>query len=109
MKTHSPELWDQLRANYRPQVPELDTAAIMTAIRQEAASRPLRRTETGLASPIPIWVCATAASLALFAAVTVVSRSISAADQQIGHAWMRSVEPDRFVQNLVPFADDASQ
>lgn len=108
MNNKNQELWEQLRAAYRPQVPDLDTAAIMTAIRLEAAAHPLRRAETGLAAPIPTWVCATAAALALLAAVTVVGRSITAADHQISQAWMRSVEPEKFVQNFVPFADDSS-
>ena len=108
MKQNNQELWEQLRTAYRPQVPDLDTASIMAAIRQEAATRPLRRTDVGLASPIPTWICATAASLAFLAAATIVGRSISAADRQISQAWMQSVEPDKFVQNFVPFADDSS-
>ncbi len=108
MNNKKQELWEQFRTAYRPQVPDLDTSAIMAAIRQEAAAHPLRRADPGLASPIPTWICATAASLALLAAVTVVGRSITAADRQISQAWMRSVEPSKFVQNFVPFADDSS-
>ena len=108
MNNKNQELWEQLRTAYRPQVPDLDTASIMAAIRQEAATHPLRRADPGLASPIPTWVCAAAASLALLAAATVVGRAITAADLPIGQAWMRSVEPDKFVQNFVPFADDSS-
>ena len=108
MNMKNRELWDQLRTAHRPQVPTLDTASIMDAIRLEAAAHPLRRPDVGLASPIPAWVCATAASLALLAAATVVGRSISTADRQISQAWMQSVQPDEFVQNFIPFADDSS-
>lgn len=102
------ELWDQLRTGYRPQVPDLDVAAIMGAIRQAAAAPPPRRADAGLAAPIPTWVCAAAASLAILAAARVVSQSISAADAQIGQAWMRSVQPAEFSRNFIPFADDSS-
>ena len=108
MNTNQRELWDHLRTSYRPQVPDLDVAAIMGAIRQEAAAQPPRRADVGLAAPIPTWVCAAAASLAILATATVVSRSVSAADAQIGQAWMRSVQPAEFSRNFIPFADDSS-
>ena len=108
MNMNNRELWDQLRTAYRPQAPNLDTASIMDAIRREAAAQPLRRADAGLATPIPAWVCATAASLAILAAATVVGRSIATADRQISQAWMRSVQPGEFVQNFIPFADDSS-
>ena len=102
------ELWDELRAAYRPGVPDLDTAAIMGAIRREAAAPPLRRTAASTAAALPAWVCATAASLALLAAASVVVQSITAADRQISQAWMQTVEPDEFAQTFIPFADDSS-
>jgi hypothetical protein len=108
MRMNNEELWDQLRAAYRPPAPEIDTAAIMGAVRREAAAHPLRRAKIGLATPIPTWVCAAAACLALLAAASVVGRSISDADRQISQAWMQSVPPDEFVQNFIPFADDSS-
>ena len=108
MSDKNQELWDQLRTGYRPQVPDLDVAAIMGAIRREAAAHPLHRVDVGLAAPIPAWVCAAAASLALLAAATVVGRSVSAADVQISQAWMRSVQPTEFSRNFIPFADDSS-
>jgi hypothetical protein len=108
MNDKQQKLWDQLRTGYRPEVPDLDVAAIMGAIRREAAAQPLRPANVGLAAPIPAWVCAAAASLALLAAATVVSRSVSAADNQISQAWMRSVQPTEFSRNFIPFADDSS-
>lgn len=108
MNTPHQELWDQLRTAYRPQTPSLDTASIMAAIRQEAAAHPLRRPKPDLAAPIPTWACATAASLALLAAASVVNHSVAAADRQISEAWIQNVQPDEFARNFVPFADDSS-
>ena len=108
MKTKQPELWNQLRAAYRPQEVSLDTASIMNAVRMEAAAHPLHRPAPSPVTAIPTWVCATAASLALLATVTVVSHSITAADRQISEAWLQNVQPDEFAQNFVPFEDDSS-
>ena len=108
MKTNHPELWDQLRASYRPQEVEIDTASIMASIRREAIAHPLPRSVSSPVANIPTWICAMAASLALLATVTVVSRSISAADLQISQAWLQSVQPNEFAQNFLPFADDSS-
>ena len=108
MNLKNPELWDQLRTAYRPATPALDTAAIMDAIRREAAAQPLRRADLGLAAPIPTWVCATAACLALVATITVVSRSVTVADQHISQAWTQSVQPDEFAHNFLAFTGDSS-
>ncbi len=109
MKTKQPELWDQLRAAYRPHEVALDTASIMDAIRHEATAQPLPRpAPLSPVARIPPWVCAMAASLALLATVTVVSRSITAADRQISEAWLQNVQLDEFARNFVPFADDSS-
>ena len=108
MKTKHPELWNPLRDAYRPQEVTLDTASIMEAIRREATARPLHRPAPSPVASIPTWVCATAASLALLSTVTVVSRSITAADRQISQAWLQSVQPDEFAQNFIPFEDDSS-
>jgi hypothetical protein len=40
MNTRYPDIWNGLRAAYRPETPELDTAAIMAAVRREAAAHP---------------------------------------------------------------------
>jgi hypothetical protein len=101
MNTRNQELWDQLRAAYRPETPALDTASIMGAIRREAAAHPLRRTDPGLATAIPTWVCAMAASLAILAAAAVVGRSVAVADRQIGIAWLRSIQPSQFEQSIL--------
>ena len=108
MRMNNQELWNQLRTAYRPRTPELDTAAIMAAVRQEAAAHPLHLVQPGLAGGIPVWVCAAAASLALLAAAGVVARSLTEADQNINQAWMQSVQPDEFARNFIPFADDSS-
>lgn len=100
-------LWDQLRTAYRPQNPDLDTAAIMDAIRREAASQPLRPAVANPVAAIPTWVCAMAASLALLAAVGVVGRSISLADTQINLAWLRSIQPNQFEQSILSFSDSS--
>ena len=101
MRMKNDELWDQLRAAHHPQKPDLDTAAIMAAIRQEAAAHPLRRAETSPLAAIPPWACVVAASLAIFAAGVVVGRSAKVADRQISQAWMQSVQLDEFEQNFV--------
>ena len=99
--------WPHLRTAYRPEVPELDTAAIMGAVRREAAAQPWRR-PAGLAAPVPVWLCATAAALALLATVAVVSQSIAIADRHISQAWMQSVQPDEFARNFLDFSSDSS-
>jgi hypothetical protein len=104
MNTKNQELWGQLRAAYRPQTPSLDTAAIMGAIRAEAAAHPLPRADAGPIAAIPAWVCAVAASLAILAAAAVVGRSVSVADTQISHAWLRSIQPDQFEQSILHFS-----
>ncbi len=101
MNTQTPELWNQLRAAYRPETPELDVDAIMTAVRREAAAHPLRRVAPGPVAAIPAWACAVAACLALVSAATVVVRSIDLADRHIGHAWIRTVEPDQFASEFM--------
>ena len=104
MNIKNQELWDQLRAAYRPQVPDLDTASIMDAIRLEAGAHPLRRTASSPVTAIPTWVCAAAASLAILAAATVVSQSVTAADDYISQAWLRSIQPSQFEQGILNFS-----
>lgn len=96
MKTRQPDMWESLRSAYRPAVSELDTNAIMAAVRQEAALRPVRQTAPNPVAAIPTWICAAAACLALFATATVLVQSTDTADQQINSAWMRSVQPEQF-------------
>jgi len=104
MKINNPELWEQLRTAYRPQVPNIDTASIMAAIRQEAAVHPLRRTAPSPVAAIPAWACAVAASLAILAAVSVIGRSVTTADNHISQAWLRSIQPDQFEQSILSFS-----
>jgi hypothetical protein len=103
MNKKNQELWDQLRTAYRPQAPDLDTAAIMAAIRQEATAHPLRRTDPSPVAAIPTWVCAMAASLAILAAAGVIGRSVSVADTHISLAWLHSIQPDQFEQSILSF------
>jgi hypothetical protein len=107
MNTQPSDLWRQLRAAYRPAVPELDTAAILDAVRREAAAHPLSRPVTGPVAAIPTWLCATAAALALLAAASAFMQSVETADQQIGLAWMRSVQPDQFEETFLPFGESS--
>ena len=108
MRMNNPEIWDQLRAAYRPLAPELDTAAIMTAIRREASSHPVQRVAPGPLTAIPPWVCVAAASLAIFAAGYAVGRSFTDADQQISHAWTQSVPLDEFEQTFLTFTETSN-
>jgi hypothetical protein len=109
MNTHQTDLWPRLRAAYRPAAPELDTASIMAVIRQEAAASGFaghpgrRRVASGPMAAIPTWACAAAASLALLAAASALLQSVETADQHIGLAWMRSVQPEQFEKNFLPF------
>jgi hypothetical protein len=107
MNDKKQELWDQFRTGYRPQVPDLDVAAIMGAIRREAAAHPLRRADSSPVMAIPTWVCAMAASLAILAAASVVARSVTVADNQIGLAWLRSIQPAQFEQSILNFSDSS--
>ena len=107
MNTKNTELWDQLRSAYRPQMPALDTAAIMDAVRREAAAHPLRRADAVAVAAIPTWVCALAASLAILATAGVVGRSFTIADRQISQAWLRSIQPDQFEQSILSFSDSS--
>lgn len=107
MNKQQADLWKQLRSAYRPATPELDTAAILEAVRREAAAHPLRRAEARPVGAIPTWLCATAASLALLAAASVLFQSVELADQQIGLAWMHSVEPDQFAETFIPFGESS--
>jgi hypothetical protein len=105
MKTHPTDLWQPLRAAYRPQVPELNVPAIMDAVRREASAHPWQRAGANPVAAIPTWACATAAALAILAAASVVGQSVTDADQQIGHAWLRTVQPAQFEKNFMDFSD----
>lgn len=101
MNMQNQELWNQLRTAYRPQVPDLDTATIMGAIRREAAMRPLSRADASPLAAIPSWACVAAAALAIFAAGFVIGRSAAVADRQISQAWMQSVQLEEFEQTFL--------
>lgn len=105
MRMNNPEIWDRLRTAYRPAVPALDTAAIMAAVRQEAAANPVQRAAPGPLAAIPPWVCVAAASLAIFAAGYAVGRSFADADQQISSAWNQSVRLDEFEQTFLTLSE----
>ena len=107
MNNQHTELWDQLRSAYRPPTPALDTAAIMDAVRREAAAHPLRRADAVAVAAIPTWVCALAASLAILTTAGVVGRSFTLADRQISQAWLRSIQPDQFEQSILSFSDSS--
>ncbi|NLG34938.1 MAG: hypothetical protein GX548_06260 [Lentisphaerae bacterium] len=105
MKTPTSNSWNRLRAAYRPSVPDLDTGAIMKAVREEAAKHPLRRPAANAVASIPTWACAAAASLAFLAAASVMVQSVNQADRQIGQAWISTVPPEEFAQTFLAFSD----
>ena len=105
MRMNNPDVWDRLRTAYQPAVPALDTAAIMVAIRQEAAANPLQRAAPSPLAAIPPWICVAAASLAIFAAGYAVGRSFTDADQQISSAWTQSVRLDEFEQTFLTLTE----
>lgn len=94
--------WRRMRSEIgAPTVPALDTAAIMAAVRAEAAARPVRRAAYA-GRDVPRWIGAVAASLAFLAALGMLVRSTGQADREIGVAWARNVEPTEFVRNVMP-------
>lgn len=107
MNLNNPDVWRELRTAYRPAAPELDTGAIMAAVRREAAARPLPRIGPGMVRALPTWACAAAAALALLATATVTVRAVRQADREISHAWLRSIQPGQFERALLGF-DDSS-
>ena len=102
MKTTTENEWSRMLAEAgAPAVPALDAAAIMAAVRAEAAARPVRRLEY-VPMPVPNWLGTLAASLAFLVAVGMLARSAGQADREIGLAWTRSVQPTEFVQCVMP-------
>lgn len=101
MNMKNEKMWNQLRTAYRSEAPELDTAAIMAAVRREAAAHPAGLAATGPLAAIPPWACVAAASLAIFAAGYVVGRSATEADRQIGRAWIQSVQLEEFERTFI--------
>ena len=79
-----------LRDAPRPAVPALDTAAIMDAIRAEAAVRPVRaiRTRPALQAFTSI-----AAAAAIICSTLPILRAEAAADRNIVAAWTQSIDP----------------
>jgi len=104
MKTDAQASWNELRTAYRPAGPELDTAAIMGAIREEATAHPLQASRRGPVAAIPVWACAMAASLALLTTVSVVGHSVTVADRTISQAWMQDIEPEQFEANFLSYS-----
>lgn len=105
MKKQENQLWDELRSRYRSRVPELDTAAIMEAVRREAATTALRPGTPNPVAAVPTWACAVAAALALLATVAVAARSITVADEQINQALSQDVEPEEFAREFLSFGE----
>ena len=79
-----------LRDAPRAAVPALDTAAIMDAIRAEAAVRPVHaiRTRPALQAFTSI-----AAAAAIVCSVMPILRAEAAADRNIAAAWTQSIDP----------------
>ena len=101
MNNHDHIPWDSLRAAYRPASPSLDVASIMDAVLREAAAPPARRPQANPVAAVPTWACAAAASLAILASASMLARSFGAADRHIGQAWMLSLQPDQFEENVL--------
>ena len=102
MKTTIENEWREMRREAgAPAVPRLDTASIMAAVRAEAAENPVRRLEY-VPMAVPNWLGTLAASVAFLVAVGMLARSAGQADQEIGLAWSRSVQPAEFVQCVMP-------
>lgn len=84
-----------LRNMPRPVPPELDTRAIMDAVRLEAVRKPLVPVVRGPVSAVPFWACATAAGLAILLTAGAFQVSVRQADRTLVEAWMQEMEPDQ--------------
>lgn len=101
MNAQSKDPMQLLRGVRAPVAPDLDVDAIMDAVRREAAFRPLCRPQPEPLGSVPAWLCGAAAALAVWMAGSAALNSVGAADLQIGHAWMRSVQPEHFAQSFM--------
>jgi hypothetical protein len=86
-----------MRAAYRN--PRLDTDAIMAAVLGEASVRPARRA-SAVRRTLPSWVSACAACAALMWCGAALWQARGAADQQIGVAWMNSIDAGAMASEL---------
>lgn len=101
--------WQLLRHAPRPAPPELDTDAIMAAVRQEALREPLGSPAGGPVLAVPFWACATAAGLAILLTAGAFRISVRQADRTLVEAWMQEMGPDQLeqaVQTVYSFSSE---
>lgn len=93
-----------LRDAPRAPVPVLDTAAIMAAVRAEAAARPLTAPRPSRAAQS---LSAIAAAVAIAWSALTILHAPAAADNNIHAAWLQNVSPAALETALTTDADDA--
>jgi len=89
--------WNDLKAAWRAPDAGLDEAAILAAVRREAAVRPARR---GAVRRRP-WIGAAAVAASLAWAAFTLAQARGTADRQIGLAWMNSIEPQALQSSVM--------
>lgn len=93
-----------MRTAYRK--PRIDADAVMAAVLGEASVRPARRAGA-VRRTLPSWVSACAACAALMWCGAALWQARGAADQQIGVAWMHSIDAGTMASELAGGGDDA--
>jgi hypothetical protein len=93
------EFWTLARRAWRRPEAELDTAAIMDAVRL-AAAEDARAASHGIAA-LPNWLCLAAAALAILFAMGTMGRSAGVADRQVGTAWLSSITPQEVAADVL--------
>lgn len=86
-----------MRSARRPA--RIDTDAVMAAVLGEASVRPARRAGV-VRRTLPSWVSACAACAALMWCGAALWQARGAADQQIGVAWMNSIDAGTMASEL---------
>jgi hypothetical protein len=93
--------WSELKAAWAAPAAALDEAAIMAAVRREAAARPAR----GVARRGQrTWIGAAAVAAALAWTAFTLAQAGGSADRQIGLAWMNSIEPQTLEDSVMSVA-----
>ena len=98
-KNDEKAFWALARQAWRRPEAELDTAAIMDAVRLAAAGD-AREAPHGIAA-VPNWLCLAAAALAILFAAGTMGRSAGVADRQVSAAWLSSITPQEVATDVL--------
>lgn len=100
MNRMDPFDWNELKAAWAAPAAALDEAAIMAAVRREAAARPVRGT---LRARRP-WLGAAAVAAALAWSAFTLAQARGTADRQVGLAWMNGIGPQTLEEDVMSVA-----